>query len=97
MNKAKQNGATVDVICQHSRDGTVIPIKIRVVDDYGEYQTYHIQSYRTVSAPNRSSLPDNIIVTNSIIHFECKIITFDTMKKIQLCYNSFDSKWKIYY
>lgn len=26
----------IDVICQHSKDGTIIPLRIRFVDDNGE-------------------------------------------------------------
>ena len=36
----------IDVICQHSQDGTIVPLKIRVRDDDGEYQAYMIQGFR---------------------------------------------------
>ena len=36
----------IDVICQHSQDGSIVPLKIRVRDDDGEYQAYMIQGFR---------------------------------------------------
>ena len=33
----------IDVICQPSRDGKITPMKIRVIDEDGEYQEYKIQ------------------------------------------------------
>lgn len=96
METISQNGTTVDVICQHTREGTVIPIKIRVTDDNGEYQTYLIQAYKDVSSHGGSSTPDGIITTTNIMHFECKISVFNRERRIHLFYNTFDSKWKLY-
>ena len=43
---AKAVTTPIDVICQHSQDGTIVPLKIRVRDDDGEYQAYMIQGFR---------------------------------------------------
>lgn len=97
MNNTVKNGSNVDVICQHKRDGTVMPIKIRVVDDCGEYQTYIIRAYKNLTSMNSYSLPDGIVCNNNIMRFECKIIIFDIEKKIQLLYNAYDAKWRIFF
>ena len=38
----------IDVICQHCRDGSIIPIKIRVQDDEQINNVYMIQSFKAL-------------------------------------------------
>ena len=38
----------IDVICQPSRDGKITPMKIRVIDEDGEYQEYKIKGYNII-------------------------------------------------
>ena len=40
------NRTAVDVICRHSTDGTLIPMRIRVKDVEGEYHIYNIKEYK---------------------------------------------------
>ena len=43
----------IDVICQPSRDGKITPMKIRVIDEDGEYQEYKIKGYNIIrSSPH---------------------------------------------
>ena len=35
-----------DVICQHTIDARIIPLKIRIQDEDGEMQTYSVKGYR---------------------------------------------------
>ena len=42
----------IDVICQHSRDGKITPMKIRVIDEDGEYQEYKIKGYNIIMRNN---------------------------------------------
>lgn len=46
----------IDVICQPSRDGKITPMKIRVIDEDGEYQEYKIKGYNIIMR-NIYSLP----------------------------------------
>ena len=39
----------VDVICQHSSDGNIMPLKIRFEDEDGQWQTYIIKEYKDIS------------------------------------------------
>ena len=41
-----------DVICQPSRDGKITPMKIRVIDEDGEYQEYKIKGYNIIMRNN---------------------------------------------
>ena len=36
----------IDVICQHTKEGDIIPLRIRLVDEDGMLQTYNIKSYK---------------------------------------------------
>ena len=36
----------IDMICRHMADGTIIPLKIRLLDDDGAYQEYKIRAYK---------------------------------------------------
>ena len=80
------NTVAVDVICQHSRDGTLIPLKVRVTDEEGEYQTYYIKGYKDHSHQGSRTLPTGVFVTNNTIVFECEIISFGRKRKIWLYY-----------
>ena len=42
MGAIRERDNRIDVICQHNRDRTIMPIKIRLTDEYGELQTYMI-------------------------------------------------------
>ena len=85
----------VDVICEHSRDGTVIPIKVRAVDEDGEFQTYSIKEYRDVSHNGTRTMPDGVYVTNGTIVFECNIIVFGRKRLIRLYYDPTGLVWKM--
>ena len=42
----------IDVICQPSRDGKITLMKIRVIDEDGEYQEYKIKGYNIIMRNN---------------------------------------------
>ncbi len=82
----KRNLQAVDVICQHSRDGSLIPIRVRVVDDDGDLQTYTIKGYRQLPHQGTRTMPDGVHVSNETLIYECNIINFGTKKMIRLYY-----------
>ena len=85
----------IDVICQHSRDGTLIPLRIRVRDDEGEYQTYTVQGYRDLSHLGTRTMPDGVYVTDNTLVFECSILVFGRKKMIRLYYEPGGTVWKM--
>ena len=91
----KQEPKTVDVICQHSHDGTVFPIKIRTVDEDGEYQTYVIKGYRDLSHQGTREMPDGVYVTDKTFVFECNIAVFGRNRMVRLYYNPSDVYWRM--
>lgn len=38
----------IDVICQFTKDGIIIPLKIRMPDDEGELQVYKVKTYKEI-------------------------------------------------
>ncbi|MBR4277719.1 MAG: hypothetical protein IKQ28_04730 [Lachnospiraceae bacterium] len=86
---------TVDVICQHSRDGTIYPLKVRVLDDDGEFQTYTIKDFRDQSHRGTRQLPDGMYVTDNTLVYECHVIVFGRQKMIRLYYEPSGTIWKM--
>ncbi len=82
----------VDVICQHSRDGSIIPIKLRVADEDGEFQTYLIRSYKDIT--NYGSSDNHNTAINHRWTFDCVILVFGRERRIRLQYNSLDNLWR---
>lgn len=87
----------VDVICQHKSDGSIIPLKIRLQDDDGEYQIYVIKSYKILTQPGQYALPSGVTSTTHTWQFECKIMVFEIEKRIKLFYNAYENHWKVTY
>jgi len=61
----------IDFICQHTMEGNIIPLRIRLRDEDGELKEYTIKGYRDVSE-------------YSLTCFECKIVVRDTMKLVNI-------------
>ena len=62
----------IDFICQHTMDGAVIPLRIRLRDEDGELQEYTIKGYRETSQYGR------------ITSFECQILVRDAIRVINI-------------
>ncbi len=87
------NRKKVDVICEFSREGTIIPITIRPADEDGEYQTYVIKGYRNLTGQGTRTLPDGVYVNDETLIFECNIIVFGIRKLIRLYYKTDEHYW----
>lgn len=61
----------IDLICQHTMEGKIIPMRMRLRDEEGELQEYTIKGYRDTSEVGLTS-------------FECKIVVHDTMRLINI-------------
>ena len=81
---------SLDVICQHKKDGVIIPLKIRLQDEYGEYQSYMVKSYGQSGVSMSANHPNN-----STIMFECMINAFDIDKIIGISYSFTDGLCKV--
>ena len=86
----------IEVICQHCKDGSIIPIKIRLQDEDDLYQVYMIKSSRQLEK-GASILPSEGFIYGDVLRYECKIEVFGVQKRIRLHYNKSQTKWNIYY
>ena len=85
----------VDVICQHSKDGTIFPIRIRVTDEDGLQQTFSVKGYRDLTHQGTRTTQDGVYVTDNTIMFECKIEIIDRIRTVRLYYNNHSMIWKM--
>ncbi len=91
MNMHRQN---VDVIAQFNTDGKVIPIRVRLIDEDGARHEYTIKEYREIDHPGCGvALPNGIYVTGNTLIYECKIVVFGHIKRIDLFYKAEDMAW----
>ena len=86
---------TVDMICQHTKEGTIIPLKIRLIDEDGERQQYNIRRYRILSHEGKVILPSEVGVTTCTLRYECVISVFGQEKMLQMLYNIGSRTWRI--
>lgn len=85
----------VDVICQHSKDGEIIPLRVRLTDEDGQRQAYTIKEYKDLSHQGTRTMPDGIYVTDKSVIFECRISVFDRLRMIRLYYDPESMVWRM--
>ncbi len=95
MGSIPENNLFVDVICQHSKDGRIIPMRIRIQDDDGMLQSYTIKGYKELSRPEEHLTCYGTLAHSSNWIFLCRIQILNTYKNIELLYNSINNLWKI--
>ena len=83
----------VDVICQHSTDGTIIPLRVRLTDEDGQKHIFNIKEYMDLSHKGCYTTPDGVFVTDRNLVFECKIVVINIVRKITLYYSPSSSLW----
>lgn len=67
----------IDVISQHTREGKIILLKIRVKYENGEFQVFMVQGYRDLTHPGKYTLGNGVEVFGCTIKtYECKTVVF---------------------
>ena len=97
MGAIQEMDRRIGVICQNCRDGTIIPIKMRVTDEDQEVQQYLIKKYREITGHSKYTMPNGVVVTSDRIIrvFECKIEIFKKLKTVVIFYNPRDQIWMV--
>ena len=86
----------IDVICQIKSDGTVIPLKFRLRNEDGIYETYTISSYKPLPKKGAYTTNDGLYVCNQTDVFECRVHLMGLERTVRLYYNSkTDNTWKL--
>ncbi|MCR5848035.1 MAG: hypothetical protein K6G75_07950 [Lachnospiraceae bacterium] len=86
-----------DVICLHTKDGKVEPIRIRITDEDGQSQAFTIKEFNDISHQGARTMPDGYVVSDNTLNFYCKILVFGREKKIRLFSNPPYLEWMISY
>ncbi|MCR4643691.1 MAG: hypothetical protein K5697_16900 [Lachnospiraceae bacterium] len=85
----------VEVICQHGKDGEIVPMRIRLTDEDGLKQAFRIKEYRDLSHLGTRTMPDGVYVTDKILVYECRILVFDRLRMVRLYYDPAAMIWKM--
>ena len=81
---------SLDVIAQFNKDGSIIPLKIRLYDEDGELQSYRVKSVRQRYVNSTGAPTDYHIVI-----FDCKINAFGHDRIVSISYSYADRLWKL--
>ncbi len=82
------HNSNLDVICQFCSDGRIIPLRIRVKDEDGEFHAYTIHEYKDLSHRGDIEIQDGLETHNDVYAFDCVITVFKKKKCIRLYYKS---------
>ena len=86
----------VDVICEHKADGSIIPMRIRFMNEDGEYTVFTIKGYRESEKKGTHTTEDGIYAPDSTFIFECLIIVMGIKRIVRLYYDSrTNAKWRL--
>lgn len=85
----------VDVICQYTKDGQLIPLRIKIKDEDGMYQTFTIKRYKELSHAGNHTTPYGTINHSLHWNFLCQVQVLNKLINIELFFNGNDHLWKI--
>ncbi|MBR3517872.1 MAG: hypothetical protein IKN07_00385 [Lachnospiraceae bacterium] len=76
----------VDVIALHKKDGSIVPLRIRLIDEEGVAREFTIKQYRDVSGQGAREMPDGMYISNSFLAYECYIEVAGVRRLVRLYY-----------
>ncbi len=76
----------VDVIALHKKDNTIIPLRIRLIDEEGVVREFTIKQYRFIENKDGQSLPDGMYINSRMYAFECYIEVAGMRRLVRLYY-----------
>lgn len=87
----------IDCIAQHNSDGELIPLRIRLMDDEGEYRSYTITECRRLDLSTGQYTADKVELTIYDLIYECHASVFGRDTVFRLYYNlkSTTPVWKM--
>lgn len=83
-----------EVICQHTLDGAIMPIKLRFTGEDGEIKGYAVKRYREYEKGEGSMGNENVAATSTLRRFRCVIESpLHGEMTLELYYNLHSGKW----
>lgn len=95
--KLYNNAIQTDVICEHTTDGTIIPLRCRFQDEEGIFTEYTLIGYNQLIPDNDGYVSDRLYVGPHAIAYDCKIKAYDRIRLIRLLYDMKKNRWEIRY
>lgn len=85
----------VDVICEYKADGSIIPMRFRLMNDDGVFEAYTIKGYRQLFRKDVYTTPDGVTVCSRDRVYECRVVILDMYRTVRLYFNCDKNSWKI--
>ena len=97
MSSTDKGQMPVDVICPFNSDGKIIPFRLRIQDEEGEYHAYTINEYKELSHMGDYVNADGVNTHSSMYEFDCEITVFKKKQWVKLFYNcsAYSSAWNM--
>lgn len=96
MGSIRVENQPIDVICQHTTDGKLIPIRIRLTDEDGQRQCFNVKGYRDYSDSKlKNDITGNPISTADIWAFDLRFQAFGTNRVIRVFYHLRSCVWTL--
>jgi hypothetical protein len=85
----------VDVIAEFKSDGSIIPMRFRIVNDEGEYEQFSIRAYKQIDRIGTYTTEEGVYVCKDDMIFQCKIVRFDEEKMVKLFFFPRSCSWEL--
>ena len=85
----------VDVICEHKSDGTMIPMRFRILNEDGDFESYTIKGYREILRKDCYTTPDGLLVCSKDKVFECRVVILEMYKTVRLYFDKNSCSWRL--
>ena len=96
MKDVDMDSKNIDVVCAFTMDKEIIPIKIRLKDEDGMYQTFAVRAYKDLSTRGCYTLGNGVAVNGIDIYtFEVKILVFNQEKTMRISYHKKENVWRL--
>ena len=95
MKDVDMDRKNIDVVVAFANK-QIIPLKIRLKDEDGMYQTFAVRAYRDLSTRGCYTLGNGVAVNGiDIISFEIKIQVFNQLKTMKISYHKRENVWRL--
>ena len=85
----------VDVIAEFKSDGTIIPMRFRIMNEDGEYEAFTIKGYKQMPSKGTYTTEDGLYICNDDLVFKCKINILNMEKIVRLYFHSRKNSWTL--
>ena len=87
----------VDVIAEFKADGTIIPMRFRVMNEDGQYEQFTIKAVKQAEKKGTYTTEDGMYVCNDDRVFVCKVFILGAEKRVRLYFHKNTCSWRLGY